>query len=83
MNIGTRRGDGTLITLGAKAMLGMVTRAGATGAARTAAVVSGADGVDGAACVGVDDERLGVVEVMESEGSCCLGTDAGSGADRA
>jgi hypothetical protein len=64
-------------------MLGVVTRAGAMGAVRTAAVVSGADRVDGATRVGVDDERLGVVEVMESEGSCCLGTDAGSGADRA
>ena len=38
---------------------------------------------DGATRVGVDDERLGVVDVMESEGSGNVDTDAGSGADSA
>jgi hypothetical protein len=53
------------------------------GARRTAEVVIGVDGFDGATRVGVDDERLGVVDVMESEGSGNVGADAGTGADTA
>lgn len=80
MNFGTRRSDDVPVALAAETIAGLVTRAGAMGAGRTAAVV---DGVDGATRVAVDDERLGAVEVMESVGSCTVGTDAGSGEDRA
>ncbi len=83
MYFGTRCSDGAIAGLGAATIAGVATRAGAMGAGRTATVVIGADGVERATCVAVDDERLGVVEVMESVGSGNVGADAGSGEDRA
>ena len=87
MYFGTRCSDGVLVTLGAATIAGvaagMAAGAAAMGARRTAAVVLGVGGFDGATCVGVDGERLGVGDVMESEGSGNVGADAGSGADRA
>ena len=83
MYIGTRCSDGVLVTLGAATIAGTAAGAGAMGAGRTAEVVIGVDGFDGATRVGVDDERLGVVDVMESEGSGNVGADDSSGADRA
>jgi len=83
MYFGTRCSDGVLVTLGAARIAGMAAGSGAMGAGRTAEVVIGVDGFDGATRVGVDDERLGVVDVMESEGSGNVGADAGSGADMA
>jgi len=52
------------------------------GTGRTAEFVIWVDGFDGATRVGVDDERLGVVDVMESVGSCDVGVAAGSAGDR-
>ena len=65
----------------AETIAGRLTCAGTIRAGRCA-VVLGADGVQGAECVAIDGERLGVVEVMESVGSWDVGTDAGSGEDR-
>ncbi len=75
MYLGTRCSDGVLVTLGAAA------GAAAMGARRTAAVVLGADGLDGATSVAVDDETLGAVEVMASVGSCDVGVAVGSAGD--
>ncbi|NMM24287.1 MAG: hypothetical protein HHJ11_12465 [Phycicoccus sp.] len=81
MYIGTRCSDDVLVTPGAATIVGMAAGAGAMGAGRTAEVAIVADGFDDPTRVGVDDERLGVVDVMESEGSGIVGADAGSGAD--
>ena len=82
MNSGTRRNDGVVTTWRAGRTGGLVTWAGTMRLGRTAGVVREGDGVAGAERVAVDDERLGVVEVMESVGSCDVGTDAVSGEDR-
>jgi len=85
MYFGTRCSDGVLVTLGAATIAGvaagMAAGAAAMGARRTAAVVLGIDGFDGATSVAVDDETLGAVEVMASVGSCDVGVAAGSAAD--
>jgi len=65
MNFGTSRSDGLLAALGVETIAGLVTWAGTMGVGRTVAVVLEADGVGGTNRVAVDDERLGVVEVME------------------
>lgn len=88
MNSGTRRNDGVVTTCRAGRTGDLVTWAGTMRLGRTAAVVRGGDGVEGAERgegaerVAADDERLGVVEVMESVGSGDVGTDAVSGEDR-
>lgn len=82
MNSGTRRNDGVVTTRRGGTTGRLVTWAGTMRLGRTAAVVREGDGVEGAERVAVDDERLGVVEVMESVGSGDVGTDAGSGEDR-
>lgn len=69
MYFGTRCSDGVLVTLGAATIAGMAAGAGAMGAGVTAEVVIRVEGFDGATRVGVDDERLGFVDVMESEGA--------------
>lgn len=66
MYFGTRRSDGGLVTFGAETTAGLVTRAGTMGVGRAAAAVHEADGVDAVTRVAADDERLGVVEVVES-----------------
>ena len=81
MYFGTRCSDGVLVTLGAATIAGVAAGAAAMGARRTAAVVLGTDGFDGATRVAVDDETLGAVEVMASRGSCDVGVAAGSAAD--
>jgi hypothetical protein len=65
MYIGTRCSDGAIVGVDAVTIAGVVTRAGTMGVGRTVAVVLEADGVGGTNRVAVDDERLGVVEVME------------------
>ena len=82
MNSGTRRNDGVVTTCRTGRTGGLVTWAGTMRLGRTAGVVREGDGVEGAERVAVDDERLGVVEVMESVGSGDVGTDAVSGEDR-
>jgi len=68
MSFGTRRSDSGFDALGAKPLTGLVTRARTMGVGRPAAVVRAADDVEGTTRVAVDDERLGLVEVMESVG---------------
>ena len=82
MYIGTRCSDGAIVGVDAVTIAGVVTRAGTMGVGRTVAVVLEADGVGGTNRVAVDDERLGVVDVMESVGSCDVGVAAGSAGDR-
>jgi hypothetical protein len=82
MYFGTRCSGGVLVTLGAATIAGAAAGAGAMGTGRTVEVVIGVDGFDGVTRVGVDDERLEVVDVMESVGSCDVGVAAGSTGDR-
>jgi len=82
MYFGTRCNDGARVVLDAATIAGVATHAGAMGAGRTADVVIAADGFGVATRVAVDDETLGVVVVVESEGSGNVGAAAGSGADR-
>ncbi len=82
MYIGTRCSDVATVGVDAVTIAGVVTRAGTMGAVRTADVVIGADGFGGATRAAVGDETLGVVEVMESVGSCDVGAAAGSAGDR-
>ena len=89
MYFATRCSDGVLVRLGAATIAGMAAGmtagAAAVGARRTAAVILGVDGFDGATRVAAGDETLGVVKVMAPVGSCdavVVVVAAGSAGDR-
>jgi hypothetical protein len=70
MNFGTRRSDEVFTELGALVIAGL-------GVWVCAAVLGRAtDGADGAAPAAVEDEGLGMVELMEAVGVCNVGAVA-------
>jgi len=73
MNFGTRRSDEVFTELGALVIAGL----GAWVGWVCAAVLGRAtDGADGAAPAAVEDEGLGMVELMEAVGVCNVGAVA-------
>ena len=86
MYFATRCSDDVLVRLGAATIAGMAAGmaagAAAMGACRTASVILGVDGFDGATRVAAGDETLGVVKVMAPVGSCDAVVAAGSAGDR-